>query len=61
LKKIYRLNIIMKPLESPIDIFWANMGGERGLFFLRRLLIFCISIFVLLFLSTPAVIEIIGK
>ena len=45
----------MKPLSIPIDIFWANMGGGRGLFLLRRLIINAVGLLILIFLSTPAV------
>jgi len=47
--------LIMKPLSNPVDIFWANMGGGRGFFLLRRLIINIIGLLILVFLSTPAV------
>lgn len=45
----------MNPLESPVEIFWGNLGGTRGFFFLRRIGINIIAVLILVFLSTPAV------
>ena len=45
----------MNPLESPVEIFWANLGGMRGFFFVRRLIINTVAFLILVFLSTPAV------
>jgi Uncharacterized integral membrane protein len=51
------MKLIMTPIPDPIDIFWSNMGGSRGFFFFRRLIINVVAILVLIFLTTPAVIN----
>ena len=47
---------IMEQAKEPMDIIWSNMSGTRGLYFWRRFGLLAICIFVVLFLSTPAVI-----
>ena len=44
----------MNLASDPIDILWRNIGGtSRGVFIFRRLFLHCISILVMLFISTP--------
>lgn len=42
--------------RDPIDIIWYNLGGTRGYYFMRRYCWNIIGIFLILFVSTPAVI-----
>lgn len=40
--------------SDPIDILWKNIGGSsRGLFIFRRIFLHALTIFVILFISTP--------
>ena len=39
---------------DPIDINWGNIGGTRGLYIFRRILLLGISVIIIMFLSTPA-------
>jgi hypothetical protein len=48
------MKIIMTPITHYRDIFWANMGGTRGFFFFRRVVINLVAILILIFLTTPA-------
>jgi len=45
-----QMNIFMDPIESPYDIFWANLGGRRELF---RFIMSVAAFIFLVFLSTP--------
>jgi hypothetical protein len=40
--------------SDPIDIMWKNVGGSsRGVFLFRRILLHAMTLFVILFISTP--------
>ena len=40
--------------SDPIDIMWKNIGGsDRGLFIFRRIILHVLTIFIILFISTP--------
>jgi hypothetical protein len=40
--------------SDPIDIMWKNIGdSSRGVFMFRRLVLHALTIFVILFISTP--------
>jgi hypothetical protein len=40
--------------SDPIDIMWKNIGGSsRGLFIFRRIFLHLLTIFIILFISTP--------
>ena len=44
----------MNLASDPIDIMWKNIGGSsRGLFLFRRIILHLLTIFVILFISTP--------
>jgi hypothetical protein len=47
---------IMESAKEPKDIIWANMSGTRGLYVWRRVALHAISIFVVIFLTTPSVV-----
>jgi hypothetical protein len=47
---------VMEGAKEPMDIIWSNMSGTRGLYFWRRFGLHCVSIFIMLFLTTPSVI-----
>jgi hypothetical protein len=46
----------MSEAGDPVDIIWRNMGGTRGVYFLRKIIFNLIGILLVLFLSTPAAI-----
>lgn len=47
------LHAVVDPIIEPYDMIWTNIEGVRGLYILRRVLIFFISILILVFLTTP--------
>jgi hypothetical protein len=47
------LQIVAQALYDPVDIIWSNLGGTRGLFFFRRVVINVGAVLILLFLTTP--------
>lgn len=54
---IYHNNmLVMARAVEPSEIIWRNMTGERGLWIIRRFLLFLAGLLVILFGTTPAVI-----
>ena len=49
------VDLLVDQMIEPLDIIWSNIGGGRGLFICRRIFLSLLGIFILLFLSTPAV------
>ncbi len=45
--------LIMQTASEPVDILWKNLGGSRGVFVIRRILLNLLSIIVILFITTP--------
>jgi hypothetical protein len=46
--------LFMNLASDPIDIMWKNIGGSsRGLFIFRRIILHALTIFIILFISTP--------
>ena len=54
------LQIVMSKASEPVDINWINMGGLRGLYLFRRIILNLVLVLILLFLSTPTVTEILN-
>ncbi len=50
------VDMLVDQMIEPLDIIWLNIGGGRGLFICRRILLSLSTFFILIFLSTPAVI-----
>ena len=50
-----KIDLLVDQMIEPIDIVWSNIGGDRGLFICRRILLSILGIFIILFLSTPTV------
>lgn len=48
--------IVMQKVTEPSDIIWKNMRGVRGLFIGRRIMLLLISLLIIFFVSSPAVI-----
>ena len=54
---LYAHNILLcERSVEPSEILWQNLFGKRGLFVLRRGIIYFIGFIVIFFLTTPAVI-----
>lgn len=53
-----KMEIMADYIIEPNDIIWTNMGGERGIYFCRRLLLNFAIVLILLFLTTPTVLKI---
>jgi hypothetical protein len=47
---------VMNRATEPSDILWKNMKGERGLFIIRRSILFLIGFLIIFFVSSPAVV-----
>lgn len=47
------VNILVDQLIEPVDIIWDNVGGDRGLYFWRRIFLNLILIALLVFFTTP--------
>jgi len=47
---------MMNMASEPIDILWKNMGGTRGVYLFRRIFIYFLGIFIIIFISTPTAI-----
>lgn len=46
--------ILMMSLASePVDILWKNMGGTRGVYIFRRLILYTLGFVIIFFISTP--------
>lgn len=57
LEHIYKDTIlVMNKVTEPSDIIWKNMRGVRGLFIGRRILLLFVSLLIIFFVSSPAVI-----
>ena len=50
-----KVDILVDQMIEPLDIIWSNIGGDRGLFIFRMIMLTITGIFILLFLSTPTV------
>ena len=50
------LTLVMGEASDPVDIIWRNMGGTRGVYFLRKFIFNVIGLFVVFFVTTPAAI-----
>lgn len=48
------VNILVDQLIEPCDIIWDNVGGDRGLYICRRIVLNIVMILLLLFFTTPA-------
>jgi hypothetical protein len=51
-----KVDMLVDQMIEPLDIIWLNIGGGRGLFICRRILLSLLTFFILIFISTPAVI-----
>ena len=45
--------LIMNKASEPTDLLWKNMGGTRGVYLFRRIFIYLIGFFIIIFISTP--------
>lgn len=50
-----KVDLLVDQMIEPLDIIWSNIGGDRGLFISRRIMLSIMAIFILMFLSTPTV------
>ena len=48
--------LVVSQASDPVDIIWSNMGGARGLYLVRVLLLNLLVLYIILFLSTPTAI-----
>lgn len=51
-----KINILVDSMMEPYDIIWTNIGGNRGIYIFRQILIYLLAFFLLCFLTTPTVI-----
>ncbi len=49
------IEILVDQMVEPLDLIWTNIGGSRGIFITRRIILNLLIFIVLIFLSTPAV------
>jgi hypothetical protein len=49
------VHIIVDQMVEPGDIIWSNVGGNRGVYFVRRILLNIAVFLILIFLTTPTV------
>ena len=54
--ELRKITLLMSIAKNPVDIIWGNMGGTRGIYFVRRYLWNILGIFLIIFISTPVVI-----
>ena len=47
------MNILVDQLIEPIDIIWVNIGVEKGLYILRRIILNLLLLILLIFFTTP--------
>jgi hypothetical protein len=47
-------DILVSKAVEPFDINWLNIGGTRGIYLFRRIIVQILAVFILLFLTTPA-------
>ena len=50
-----KIEVLFDPMIEPEDVIWYNVGGDRGLYICRRILLNFLAIFLLVFLTTPTV------
>ena len=50
-----KIEIMFDQMLEPLDIIWTNVGGDKGLYVCRRILLNLLAVLMLLFLTTPAV------
>jgi len=51
---IYKnVDILVDQMIEPIDIIWKNVGGDRGLFIVRRIILNILLLLLLIFFTTP--------
>ena len=46
-----KINILVDQMMEPYDIIWTNIGGNRGIYIFRQILIY-VMVFVVLFFLT---------
>ena len=46
----------MNEAGDPVDIIWGNIGGTRGIYFIRKFLFNLLGLALIFYLSTPAAI-----
>jgi len=57
LENLYRNSmLVMSRATDANEILWRNMKGNRGLFTMRRVLLFIVGLVIIIFGTTPAVI-----
>lgn len=57
LQDLYKDSIlVMSRATDSSEILWKNMKGDRGLFIIRRMLLFSVGLVIIVFGTTPAVI-----
>lgn len=49
------IDILVDHMIEPNDVIWTNVGGDSGLFIIRRILLNICTVLILLFLTTPTV------
>ena len=54
--ELRKITLLMSVAKNPVDIIWGNMGGNRGIYFIRRYLWNILGLFLIIFVSTPVVI-----
>ena len=47
------MNILVDQIIEPIDIVWVNIGGDKGLFVFRRIILNLSLLLLLIFFTTP--------
>lgn len=50
------IKILVDQMMEPYDIIWTNLGGDRGIYVCRQIIIYFFVFFMLIFLTTPTVI-----
>ncbi len=49
------IKILVDQMMEPYDIIWTNVGGDRGIYVCRQIIIYFLVILMLIFLTTPTV------
>ena len=49
------IKILVDQMMEPYDIIWTNVGGDRGIYVCRQIIIYSFVILMLIFLTTPTV------
>eukprot|EP00352_Strombidinopsis_acuminata_P000737 CAMPEP_0176344652 /NCGR_PEP_ID=MMETSP0126-20121128/4854_1 /TAXON_ID=141414 ORGANISM="Strombidinopsis acuminatum, Strain SPMC142" /NCGR_SAMPLE_ID=MMETSP0126 /ASSEMBLY_ACC=CAM_ASM_000229 /LENGTH=257 /DNA_ID=CAMNT_0017691207 /DNA_START=1055 /DNA_END=1828 /DNA_ORIENTATION=- len=47
--------LMMERADEPLDILWKNIKGMRGVFLFRRLMLFALGLWIIVFVSSPVV------